>query len=154
VFTCYYVLDIKIWTSILKSRIDECHMHHISSLLVQPSCWGNFIDHLVSLKVHLCFEKVIGLTFDQVKILAFFLWKPTWSWNISLQIIMQNNHAIALELPILCNPVTWLWFKFASNTLEDWLSKYIFLIELSTVMILGSIKDKCCFSTWWIQVAK
>jgi hypothetical protein len=34
------------------------------------------------------------------------------------------------------------------------LSKYIFLIELSTVMILGSIKDKCCFSTWWIQVAK
>ncbi len=85
---------------------------------------------------------------------SFFLWKQTWSWNISLQIIMQNNHAIPLELPILCNPVTWLWLKFASSTLEDRLSKYFILIELSIVMILGSIKDKCCFSTWWIQVAK
>lgn len=30
------------------------------------------MDHLVSLKVHLCFEKVLGLAFDQVKILPFF----------------------------------------------------------------------------------
>jgi hypothetical protein len=151
-FTCCYVFDFKIWTLILESRIDECHMHHISSLLVESSCWGNFMDHLVSLKVHLCFEKVIGLAFDQVKILAL-LWKQTWSWNIFF-LIMQNNHAIALKLPILCNLVTWLWFKFASNALEDRLSKYFVLIELSVVMILGGIKDKCCFSTLSIQVSK
>jgi hypothetical protein len=28
------------------------------------------MDHLVSVKVHLCFEKIIGLAFDQVKILV------------------------------------------------------------------------------------
>jgi hypothetical protein len=38
VFTCFYVLDFKIWTSILKSKIAKCHVHYISSVLVEPSC--------------------------------------------------------------------------------------------------------------------
>jgi hypothetical protein len=97
-FTCCYVLDFKKWTSIPKSRIDECHMHHISSLLVEPSCWRNFMNHLVSLKVNLFFKKVIGLAFDWVKILALLM-----EANLILEHFSSNHYA---KQPCNCFGIT------------------------------------------------
>jgi hypothetical protein len=152
-FTCCYVLDFKIWTSIPKKNWWMPHASYIFIIdwtFLLRKLYGSF-----SLtKGSFVFWESHWFSFWSSEDPSFFSWEQTWSWNISLQIIMQNNHAIALELPILCNPITRLWFKFASNTLEDQLSKYFVLIELSIVIILGSIKGKCCFSTLSIQVAK
>jgi hypothetical protein len=77
---------------------------------------NTFYGHLTLLKVHFCFEKTFGLDFDQVKILTLHDKGRLDLGTFFFKIIMQSNHATALELLILCNPFTWLWLKLASNT--------------------------------------
>jgi hypothetical protein len=60
------------------------YLHYWLNLLAEETLWI-----IVSLKVHLCFEKVIVLTFDQVQILAFFFMKV----DLILEHFSSNHYA-------------------------------------------------------------
>jgi hypothetical protein len=61
---------------------------------------------------------------------------------------MQSNHDATLELPLMCNLITWLWSALAFiNLLWHHLSKYFVLAKLYLVMILGNVEYEHCFST-------
>jgi hypothetical protein len=58
----------------------------------------------------------------------------------------SNNHG-ALHLLLDCNPTTKLWGRLASNVIVvDKLLEYLKLIELTIVMVLGSVEDERIFS--------
>jgi hypothetical protein len=110
-----------------------------------PNVETTFPSHLAVLKVKLYHSKpkgangtlVAGLLdptfFDQQ--MSFFCLK-----------MKSNNHG-ALHLLLDCNHIIKLWGRLTSNvTVVDKLLEYLKLIELTIVMVFGSVEDERTFS--------
>jgi hypothetical protein len=55
----------------------------------------------------------------------------------------KNNFYATLHPPIDCNPTTELWTHLGSNAIIiQKLSKYLKLVEITRVMVLGNVEDK------------
>ncbi len=62
---------------------------------------------------------------------------------------------MVLGPPLTCNHVTKMWSSLSTNVVtKHILSKYFKLVEISIVMVLNSMEDKCCFSTLFITKFK
>ncbi len=71
------------------------------------------------------------------------------------KVIMQANNKMVLGPPLTCNHVTKMWWSlFANVVIKHILSKYFKLVEISIVMVLGSMEDECCFSTLFLTKFK
>jgi hypothetical protein len=77
----------------------------------------SFQSHLTLLKAHFYFEKTVGSNYDWVKIPTLVDEGTPNLGTFFFKITMHSNHGTALELPILHDQVTRLWFKLTSNTL-------------------------------------
>jgi hypothetical protein len=64
-------------------------------------------------------------------------------------VVTMKSSCNSTMLPLFsCNPTSWLWQRLGSNgILEERLSKFLELIEISIVITLGSIEDERTFST-------
>ncbi len=85
----------------------------------------------------------------------------TWSlvrcWFTSLirqafifVVTMQSNCIIAImQPPYDCNPTIRMWKRLhISQVLKCKVSKYLKLVELVIVVVIGSVEDKCMFFTF------
>ncbi len=117
VFTCYYVSDFKIWASIPKSRIAECHMHHISLVLVEPCCWRHIPRSLNLIKGSFLFWKNHWFKFWLVEDPKSPWWRHTWFWNIFFQDYFAKQPCNCSGAANIMNQVIRLWFKLTSSTL-------------------------------------
>jgi hypothetical protein len=103
---------------------------------------------LALLKAQFCFERFIGPKIDRVKILALLDEKKLDFIIFLFKITMYSNHVDALEPPLVCNLIIQLWSKLAFiGLLQYQLIEYFTLVKLTMVMILGNVKDECCFFT-------
>jgi hypothetical protein len=61
---------------------------------------------------------------------------------------MQSNNEVAMKPPHDCNPTTQMWRRFVFNViLKDRNFKYFKLVELTIVVVLGSVEDEHTFPT-------
>jgi hypothetical protein len=61
---------------------------------------------------------------------------------------MQSNNESAMKPSHDCNPSTQMWRNFTSNVILKYrISKYFKLVELTIVVVLGSVEDEHAFST-------
>jgi hypothetical protein len=60
---------------------------------------------------------------------------------------MKANTETTCALPFIVNPVVELWQQLTSSKhLYKLISKYVKLVEIGNVLLLGSVKDEKCFS--------
>ena len=60
---------------------------------------------------------------------------------------MKNNAANAMQEPVDQNSLTRIWTTIsASKVLSSSFSKYLKLVEIGLVQVIGSVEDEHCFS--------
>jgi hypothetical protein len=71
------------------------------------------------------------------------------------KLTMKSNSKGAMEEPRDRNPLTKLWQKVSQNTLMvHGLFEFIKIVEIAVTAILGSVEDKCTFSTLGFMKSK
>ncbi len=110
---------------------------------------ATFLGHLAILKAKFCRGKENHHVVPWLSI--------CWSSNIQHCLInklffyirMRNNSHGVFHLLLNCNPTIILWEHLASNAIVvDKLSKYLKLVELAIIMVLGNVEDEKTFSTF------
>jgi hypothetical protein len=92
------------------------------------------MPHTVDLSANIVFALLNILALD----LYFSHFKMTMIHNSEVVMCDQNNNL---------NPLTRLWWKVTTSPINQKLSKYMKLIEVNVVHVLGSIENECTFNT-------
>jgi len=120
---------------------------------VYPQYWETldpkttFLGHLAILKAKFCHTKENHHVVHWLSI----CWSSNivWLTNYFFYIRMKSNSHVVLHLLPDCNLTIKLWGHLASNAIVvDKLSKYLKLVELTIVMVLGNVEDERTFSTF------
>jgi hypothetical protein len=62
---------------------------------------------------------------------------------------MQFDCTIAIQTPLDCNPPTQMWkHLYINKVLKHMLSKYLKLVELMAMVVLGNVEDEHMFFTF------
>ncbi len=63
------------------------------------------------------------------------------------KLIMKNNVASTMGLPNIMNPMTWLWrFLAFLQTIAHKVPKYLKLVKIAMVQVIGFLEDERCFN--------
>jgi hypothetical protein len=102
------------------------------------------IVHLAIIKVTFYLPKKGGL--DEIWVLGLFSIVVLNLQRFMLVFSMINNVKLAMQKPFVVNPITKLWKTLTSFLiLKNKLLKYIKLVELAIVKVIGSIEDEHYF---------
>ncbi len=128
---------------------DECHRHHLLSILDAIKCYNNIYNHLAILKKQYCYNKTKSLTsvwHNSLLDVDLQVWLGKFLsllWLCNLIALLQCNPGYD------CNPTIQMWKCLHINqVLKYKVSKYLKLVELVIVVVLRSVEDKCMFFTF------
>ncbi len=126
----------------------ECQWHYLALVLASTRSWTHIFCTI--LKVHYYYGRNINpnqvsfpLLLDEAKLdeLAFFF-----------KLIMMSNVVITMKPPTNCNLCSKMRALLANNwIISHKLSEWLKFIELSMVMVLGSVKMKGDYLITWKQ---
>ncbi len=110
------------------------------------NCGRNYFSHLSTLKTTFCNPRKIG-GLDQ-DVLPLLLTHMLDLHSSHFKMTMLHNYKVTLCEKNQLNPLMRLWCKISTFVVLNLnLSKYIKLIEITVVQVIGSIEDEQTFNT-------
>jgi len=107
----------------------------------------SFKKHINVIKVQYYYPKKIGPNQTLVPKVLFFCFGSLDLHMSFFKLTMKNNVASTMGPPYIVNPMTQLWISLASSqVIAHNLPKYLKLLKISMVWVIGSIKEERCFN--------
>jgi hypothetical protein len=67
----------------------------------------------------------------------------------SIFVLKMKNNFKAMVEPRTCNPLTWLWKQLTSSQIVTHkIPKYIKIVEIVVLQIIGLVEDELCFNAF------